>query len=261
MGHIATYDTPKKPVLESIEKSLFFRKMIVTLTKNVTSQYDVVNNIAPLSDGKFDFIHIILQVDTKDDKEDIIRKSEHELMHAYEDYCRQCNNATPLSDLYDEKYKYAQRNLNSSDIAKQIGSALYNLLNKQEVNANTAEVQSCLSALDGKKYSSLADGAKIVRSGKTYQNKFGIIAMMLDVVEKNRSILQHPVAEELRRLGVDNSKKDGVLFVKVKKKYEIIMHKFNTVMFKMIYDYLVKNDLIDKESQRKLIKWDKSDRL
>ena len=213
--------------------SLFLR---IYVTNAFNSTYNPNVTVYNEDVHKLEYVEIVINVN--EDDNELQRKIEHELTHAFEDYNRKVFFSKSLREILDENYiKAIKKMSNMNNKLEEIQSARFiHYLNKQEINANMGAFEA---ALHNKKFDKYEDGMKLIKATNTYKHYEDLAEVLELMIEKK---LEKEVIDDicncLRSYDEYKNHTNSQIIKSLENRLRKFFKKFNKMIPKLVYDKL-----------------------
>ena len=185
---------------------------------------------------KLEYVEIVINVNGDDNE--LQRKIEHELTHAFEDYNRKVFFSKSLREILDENYINAIKKMsNMNNKLEEIQSARFiHYLNKQEINANMGAFEA---ALHNKKFDKYEDGMKLIKATNTYKHYKDLAEVLELMIEKKleKEIIED-ICNSLRSYDEYKNHTNNQIIKSLENRLRKFFKKFNKMIPKLVYDKL-----------------------
>lgn len=215
-------------------ENIFFNKLIIYMSDKINSTYNPYTAVYNEEDDKIEFVELIINVNGDDNE--LRRKIEHELTHAFEDYNRKQFFSKSLKEILDENYINALKKLSSNDVIENQVARFIHYLNKQEINANMGAFEA---ALHNKNIKTYDEGVKLVKNTSIYKHYEDLAKVLEDVIEKKYSKdVINILCDEFRKYDEYKNETNNRIIKSLENKLIKFFKKFNKLIPKLVYDKL-----------------------
>ena len=216
--------------------NVFFSVLRIYVTNAFNSTYNPNVTVYNEDVHKLEYVEIVINVNGDDNE--LQRKIEHELTHAFEDYNRKVFFSKSLREILDENYiKAIKKMSNMNNKLEEIQSARFiHYLNKQEINANMGAFEA---ALHNKKFDKYEDGMKLIKATNIYKHYKDLAEVLELMIEKK---LEKEVIDDicncLRSYDEYKNHTNSQIIKSLENRLRKFFKKFNKMIPKLVYDKL-----------------------
>ena len=216
--------------------NVFFSVLRIYVTDAFNSTYNPNVTVYNEDVHKLEYVEIVINVNGDDNE--LQRKIEHELTHAFEDYNRKVFFSKSLREILDENYiKAIKKMSNMNNKLEEIQSARFiHYLNKQEINANMGAFEA---ALHNKKFDKYEDGMKLIKATNIYKHYKDLAEVLELMIEKK---LEKEVIDDicncLRSYDEYKNHTNSQIIKSLENRLRKFFKKFNKMIPKLVYDKL-----------------------
>lgn len=216
--------------------NVFFSVLRIYVTDAFNSTYNPNVTVYNEDVHKLEYVEIVINVN--EDDNELQRKIEHELTHAFEDYNRKVFFSKPLREILDENYiKAIKKMSNMNNKLEEIQSARFiHYLNKQEINANMGAFEA---ALHNKKFDKYEDGMKLIKATNTYKHYEDLAEVLELMIEKKleKEVIDD-ICNSLRSYDEYKNHTNNQIIKNLENRLRKFFKKFNKMISKLVYDKL-----------------------
>ena len=216
--------------------NVFFSVLRIYVTDAFNSTYNPNVTVYNEDAHKLEYVEIVINVNGDDNE--LQRKIEHELTHAFEDYNRKVFFSKSLREILDENYiKAIKKMSNMNNKLEEIQSARFiHYLNKQEINANMGAFEA---ALHNKKFDKYADGMKLIKATNTYKHYEDLAEVLELMIEKKleKEVIDD-ICNSLRSYDEYKNHTNNQIIKNLENRLRKFFKKFNKIIPKLVYDKL-----------------------
>ena len=216
--------------------NVFFSVLRIYVTDAFNSTYNPNVTVYNEDAHKLEYVEIVINVNG--DNNELQRKIEHELTHAFEDYNRKVFFSKSLREILDENYiKAIKKMSNMNNKLEEIQSARFiHYLNKQEINANMGAFKA---ALHNKKFDKYEDGMKLIKATNTYKHYEDLAEVLELMIEKKleKEVIDD-ICNSLRSYDEYKNHTNNQIIKNLENRLRKFFKKFNKMIPKLIYDKL-----------------------
>lgn len=216
--------------------NVFFSVLRIYVTDAFNSTYNPNVTIYNEDAHKLEYVEIVINVNGDDNE--LQRKIEHELTHAFEDYNRKVFFSKSLREILDENYiKAIKKMSNMNNKLEEIQSARFiHYLNKQEINANMGAFEA---ALHNKKFDKYEDGMKLIKATNTYKHYEDLAEVLELMIEKKleKEVIDD-ICNSLRSYDEYKNHTNNQIIKNLENRLRKFFKKFNKIIPKLVYDKL-----------------------
>ena len=216
--------------------NVFFSVLRIYVTDAFNSTYNPNVTVYNEDAHKLEYVEIVINVNGDDNE--LQRKIEHELTHAFEDYNRKVFFSKSLREILDENYiKAIKKMSNMNNKLEEIQSARFiHYLNKQEINANMGAFEA---ALHNKKFDKYEDGMKLIKATNTYKHYEDLAEVLELMIEKKleKEVIDD-ICNSLRSYDEYKNHTNNQIIKNLENRLRKFFKKFNKIIPKLVYDKL-----------------------
>ena len=216
--------------------NVFFSVLRIYVTDAFNSTYNPNVTVYNEDAHKLEYVEIVINVNGDDNE--LQRKIEHELTHAFEDYNRKVFFSKSLREILDENYiKAIKKMSNMNNKLEEIQSARFiYYLNKQEINANMGAFEA---ALHNKKFDKYEDGMKLIKATNTYKHYEDLAEVLELMIEKKleKEVIDD-ICNSLRSYDEYKNHTNNQIIKNLENRLRKFFKKFNKIIPKLVYDKL-----------------------